>query len=382
MGLRHLPQDVYPFTLTRPGHRPPTRHIEGDLEVPARLHRFRSFHGGHDDRLPERHSIDVERHGDLGRGQPPVQPSRLEQRSDQRPDVTQDPAHVDCRARPEVGLGQDPLDGLFDLTEPRPGVLREALELRERLGVREVRAIQDLCDQSELEVDVAQGAPGVVSLRIVQQHERPEISFDEIGSTRHADTECPSLGTRSTHVVGGGLQFILPASMSTAGKLWFGFGLLLALLVGTGLFVAHRLASIERSLVTILAVQEPATAATYEMAINVIGTRAAVLHYVSIGDSADKARIADLDAEFRDFKTRFDPDRSDSHLASARCADRRRVPAVPPARRHAGARERSVARRRGVVRAPLGRHRGAGERGEPIDRRRRPRRVSGVASRP
>jgi signal transduction histidine kinase/CheY-like chemotaxis protein len=94
--------------------------------------------------------------------------------------------------------------------------------------------------------------------------------------------------------------------MSTAGKLRFGFGLLLALLVGTGLFVAHRLASIERSLVTILAVQEPATAATYEMAINVIGTRAAVLHYVSIGDSADKARIADLDAEFRDFKTRFD----------------------------------------------------------------------------
>jgi signal transduction histidine kinase/CheY-like chemotaxis protein len=94
--------------------------------------------------------------------------------------------------------------------------------------------------------------------------------------------------------------------MSTAGKLWFGFGLLLALLIGTGLFVAHRLATIERSLVTILAVQEPATAATYEMAVNVIGTRAAVLHYVSIGDSADKARIADLDADFRDFKTRFD----------------------------------------------------------------------------
>ena len=94
--------------------------------------------------------------------------------------------------------------------------------------------------------------------------------------------------------------------MSTAGKLWFGFGLLLALLVGTGLFVAHRLASIERSLVTILAVQEPATAATYEMAVNVIGTRAAVLHYASLGDSADKAKIADLDAEFRDFKTRFD----------------------------------------------------------------------------
>jgi signal transduction histidine kinase/CheY-like chemotaxis protein len=94
--------------------------------------------------------------------------------------------------------------------------------------------------------------------------------------------------------------------MSTAGKLWLGFGLLLALLVGTGLFVAHRLASIERSLVTIMAVQEPATAATYEMAVNVISTRATVLHYVTVGDSTDLSKIVALDREFRDFKTRFD----------------------------------------------------------------------------
>lgn len=94
--------------------------------------------------------------------------------------------------------------------------------------------------------------------------------------------------------------------MTTAGKLWLGFGLLLALLIGTGLFVAHRLALIERALLTIMAVQEPATAATYEMAVNVIGTRASVLHYVDSGESAQRKRVTELVSEFTRYKTRFD----------------------------------------------------------------------------
>lgn len=94
--------------------------------------------------------------------------------------------------------------------------------------------------------------------------------------------------------------------MTTAGKLWMGFGLLLALLVGTGIFVAHRLALIERALLTIMAVQEPATAATYEMAVNVISTRSAVLHYSDSGDLQEHARVDVLMAEFADHKQRFD----------------------------------------------------------------------------
>ena len=94
--------------------------------------------------------------------------------------------------------------------------------------------------------------------------------------------------------------------MTTAGKLWLGFGLLLALLVGTGLFVAHRLAAIERALVTIMAVQEPATAATYEMAINVITTRSSVLHYAASGDVAERARVADLMSDFARDELQFD----------------------------------------------------------------------------
>jgi signal transduction histidine kinase len=94
--------------------------------------------------------------------------------------------------------------------------------------------------------------------------------------------------------------------MTTAGKLWLGFGLLLALLVGTGVFVAHRLALIERALVTIMAVQEPATAATYEMAVNVITTRSTVLHYSDTGDLEERARVDALIAEFSGHKARFD----------------------------------------------------------------------------
>src|SRR5262245_38368210 len=94
--------------------------------------------------------------------------------------------------------------------------------------------------------------------------------------------------------------------MTTAGKLWLGYGLLLALLVGTGLFVAHRLTLIDRALVTIMAVQEPATAATYEMAINVVGTRASVLHYVESGDPAQRTRVRELVTEFTRDKMRFD----------------------------------------------------------------------------
>ena len=80
--------------------------------------------------------------------------------------------------------------------------------------------------------------------------------------------------------------------MSTAGKLWLGFGLLMLFLVGIGLFVAHRLASIERAISTIMAVQEPASAIAYEMALNVSGSRAALLAYVGDGETSHRAKIA------------------------------------------------------------------------------------------
>ncbi|MEO5618094.1 MAG: ATP-binding protein [Candidatus Eisenbacteria bacterium] len=93
--------------------------------------------------------------------------------------------------------------------------------------------------------------------------------------------------------------------MSTASKLLFGFGLLLVILIGIGLFVSHRLASVERALATIMAVQEPATATAYEMALNVSATSAAVLAHVGTGEPNHRLRASANRAIFRNLVTRY-----------------------------------------------------------------------------
>ncbi len=94
--------------------------------------------------------------------------------------------------------------------------------------------------------------------------------------------------------------------MSTANKLLFGFGLLLLILVGIGLFVSHRLASVERALATIMAVQEPATATAYEMALNASASSAAVLAHVGTGDPAHRVRFNANLATFGNLLERYD----------------------------------------------------------------------------
>jgi hypothetical protein len=86
--------------------------------------------------------------------------------------------------------------------------------------------------------------------------------------------------------------------MSTAGKLWAGFGLLLLLLVGIGMFVSHRLRVIDRALTTITAVREPASAATYEMEVTLLGASTAVLDYVSVGAADRRAKAAEGFVDF------------------------------------------------------------------------------------
>jgi signal transduction histidine kinase/CheY-like chemotaxis protein len=55
-----------------------------------------------------------------------------------------------------------------------------------------------------------------------------------------------------------------------------------------------------------MAVQEPATAATYEMAVNVITTRSAVLHYGDTGNLDERARVDALMTDFGRHKEHFD----------------------------------------------------------------------------
>jgi len=55
---------------------------------------------------------------------------------------------------------------------------------------------------------------------------------------------CPARAARGKRARARGGAGYTPGRMSTASKLWLGFGLLLLLMVGIGLFVAHRLATI------------------------------------------------------------------------------------------------------------------------------------------
>ncbi len=93
--------------------------------------------------------------------------------------------------------------------------------------------------------------------------------------------------------------------MNTATKLGLGFGLLLLLLVGIGLFVAHRLALIDRALTTIMAVQDPPTSQSFELALNVSDTRAAVLRELTTARNADYSSIVARYGAFRSLVGRY-----------------------------------------------------------------------------
>ncbi len=114
---------------------------------------------------------------------------------------------------------------------------------------------------------------------------------------------CPGDGAESGPCAGAAAY---SGCVSTTRKLWLGFGLLLVLLVGSGLFVARRLSLVERALVTIMAVQEPANAATYEMAVNVSSTGSAVLVYADTGSPETRARVDSLLHTFDQLKRDYD----------------------------------------------------------------------------
>ena len=93
--------------------------------------------------------------------------------------------------------------------------------------------------------------------------------------------------------------------MSTATKLWLGFGLLVLFLIATGLFVRHRISVTEEAIGTAISVQEPAAAIAYEMALNVSASDADVLAHVSGGGREHRLHIAANRAEFANLVARY-----------------------------------------------------------------------------
>jgi PAS domain S-box-containing protein len=94
--------------------------------------------------------------------------------------------------------------------------------------------------------------------------------------------------------------------MTTAKKLWLGFGVLLALLVVTTLVITGLLSSLQRDLSHISAHEAPTTVAAYEMQINFVEMGLAVLKYLDSGEAELRQRAVQYTGDFQRFKADYD----------------------------------------------------------------------------
>ena len=94
--------------------------------------------------------------------------------------------------------------------------------------------------------------------------------------------------------------------LTVAKKLWIGFGLLILIIVVTDLIINRSIESVEQRLLKVTEVEEPTSAAAYEMEINVIGTGLGVFKYLETGDPQYRARVADDEADFDRYKSEYD----------------------------------------------------------------------------
>ena len=89
-------------------------------------------------------------------------------------------------------------------------------------------------------------------------------------------------------------------------KVALGMGLLLSLFVVAALVSLFQARIAGEKVREITEVEEPTSAAAYEMEINVIGTGLGVLKYLQTGDAIHRQRVAKDEADFERFKAQYD----------------------------------------------------------------------------
>jgi PAS domain S-box-containing protein len=94
--------------------------------------------------------------------------------------------------------------------------------------------------------------------------------------------------------------------MTTAKKLWAGFGILLALLPISTFIIAACLSVLRTNLRQLSAVEEPLATSAYEMELNITASGTAVLNYLGTGDPSCRDQVERHKVLFQQFKTRFD----------------------------------------------------------------------------
>ncbi len=98
-----------------------------------------------------------------------------------------------------------------------------------------------------------------------------------------------------------------PSPLNRIGvKVTLGLGLLLSLFVIAGLVSLFQARIVDEKVREITEVEEPTSAAAYEMEINVIGTGLGVLKYLQTGDEVHRQRVAKDEADFERFKAQYD----------------------------------------------------------------------------
>ena len=79
--------------------------------------------------------------------------------------------------------------------------------------------------------------------------------------------------------------------MTTAKKLWLGFGTLIFLMLITTLVILLRLRMIESEFDQVETLKEPTSAAAHEMQLRIVGMSVGVGRYLIIGDPAGRSRV-------------------------------------------------------------------------------------------
>ncbi|MFN0149334.1 MAG: PAS domain S-box protein [bacterium] len=86
--------------------------------------------------------------------------------------------------------------------------------------------------------------------------------------------------------------------MTSAKRLWLGFGALIALLVIMGLIIGLRIGLLEKTLMELTVVKEPLHAVSYKLGVNLMENGIAVLQYLGSGDPLEQARLSKTHEEF------------------------------------------------------------------------------------
>ena len=89
-------------------------------------------------------------------------------------------------------------------------------------------------------------------------------------------------------------------------KLGLGIGTLLSLFLVVGLVAYTQTRFIDETIREITEIEEPTSAAAYEMEINLIGTGFGVLGYLQDRDPAHRERVADDERDFERFMAQYD----------------------------------------------------------------------------